>query len=281
MAVAELPRTAGLPRLEVAWAAPGALDPATEAVSAAYGGTPSFPQPRADRPAVIANFVSTLDGVVSYATPEAAGGGEVSGFFGPDRFVMGLLRAHADAVLVGAGTVRAAPSERWTPADVYPDAADAFAAIRHARSLPPQPATVVMSSSGDLHPMHPGLSSPDTPVLLAHTGTKVPMGFAPNIETLQVTNAPDLLSELRQRGVRLLLCEGGPHLLGQLLADGAVDELFLTVAPQIAGRSADQERLALVEGTAFTVGDAPWWQLRSLHRSGDHLFLRYARTDTS
>ncbi|HET7520276.1 MAG TPA: dihydrofolate reductase family protein [Candidatus Limnocylindria bacterium] len=276
MAVAEAPRAAALPRLDVTWAAAGALAPVTDSLTDAYGGTPRFPEPRSDRPAVIANFVSTLDGVVSYATPEAAGGGEVSGFFGPDRFVMGLLRAHADAVLVGAGTVRAAPSERWTPADVYPHGADAFATIRRARSLPPQPTTVVMTASGGLDPMHPGLCSPDTPVLLAHTSTNEPMGFAANVENLRVTGATDLLRTLCARGVRLLLCEGGPHLLAQLLRLGAVDELFLTVAPQIAGRTAEQPRLALAEGEAFNVADAPWWRLQSLHRVGSHLFLRYA-----
>jgi riboflavin biosynthesis pyrimidine reductase len=277
VAVAEPAAAVALPTLDLAWAAPGALDPATGPLVAAYGGAPRFAAPRPDRPTVIANFVSTLDGVVSYATPEAAGGGEISGFFATDRFVMGLLRTHADGVLVGAGTVRAAPTERWTPADVYPNAADAFAANRRDRHMSAEPMTVVLSSSADLQPGHPGLSDADVPVLLAHTGQAADRRFATNVERRQVAGAAHLLKVLRDRGVELLLCEGGPHLLGELLRIDAVDELFLTVAPQVAGRDAEHRRLALVEGAAFDVGDAPWWQLRSLHRAGNHLFLRYAR----
>ena len=277
MAVAEAATSVRVPQLDLLWAAPGALDPATDPISVAYGGTPRFPEPRTHRPAVLANFVSTLDGVVSYATPEAAGGGEISGFCETDRFVMGMLRAHADAVLIGAGTVRAAPGERWTPADVYADAADGFAAIRRSRGLPNEPTTVVMSSSADLDPSHPGLSDPEIPVLLAHAEPAVSREYAPSVQLVEVADASNLLSRLRERGAAVVLCEGGPHLLGELLSEGAVDELYLTVAPQIAGRTKDLHRLALVEGTAFGVDDAPWWRLLTIHRAGEHLFLRYAR----
>jgi riboflavin biosynthesis pyrimidine reductase len=85
------------------------------------------------------------------------------------------------------------------------------------------------------------------------------------------------VGELERRGFGLVLCEGGPHLLGSLLERDLVDELFLTVAPQIAGRSHRAPRLTLAEGIAFSVGDAPWWRLVSLARSGEHLFLRYRR----
>lgn len=74
---------------------------------------------RNDRPTVIANFVSTVDGVVAFDVIGSSGGGEISGFFAADRFVMGLLRAMADVVLVGAGTVRAAPTHEWTPRHVH------------------------------------------------------------------------------------------------------------------------------------------------------------------
>jgi riboflavin biosynthesis pyrimidine reductase len=76
-------------------------------------------------------------------------------------------------------------------------------------------------------------------------------------------------------GARLILCEGGPHLIGDLLGAGLLDELFLTVAPQLAGRDEGKPRLALVEGAAFDVGAAPWANLGSVRRSGDLLFLRY------
>lgn len=263
-----------LERLKVLWSDPTALQAASDRLAAAYGGDLLLPSPRADRPAVIANFVSTLDGVVSYATGEAAGGGEISGFFAPDRFVMGLLRARADAVLVGAGTVRAAPSERWTPDDIYPAGAEQFAELRRSLGLPPRPTTVVMTRSGRLDLGHPGLSDPAIPVVLATNGTS-PRAPRPNVRVLRVAGLRDLLADLRRQGMRLLLCEGGPHLLGELLAAEVVDDLFLTIAPQVAGRTPELPRLALVEGRAFAVAEAPWWRLISLSRAGDHLFLRY------
>ena len=76
-------------------------------------------------------------------------------------------------------------------------------------------------------------------------------------------------------GARLILCEGGPHLIGDLLGAGLLDELFLTIAPQIAGRADQADRLGLVQGTAFTVAGAPWAGLASVRRAEDHLFLRY------
>ena len=65
------------------------------------------------------------------------------------------------------------------------------------------------------------------------------------------------------------------HLFGQMLRNGLIDELFLTIAPQVAGRAPETPRLSLVEGTAFTVADAPWSRLVDLRRSDSHLFARY------
>jgi len=78
---------------------------------AGYDGELVIPV-HAQRPTVIANFVSTLDGVVAFDTDESSGGAEVSGFFDPDRFVMGLLRTMADAVLVGSGSESRPPNRR-------------------------------------------------------------------------------------------------------------------------------------------------------------------------
>ena len=247
-----------------------------------YGGDLSIGR-GSRRPTVVANFVSTLDGVVSYNTSDAAGGGEISGFFEPDRFVMGLLRALADVVLIGAGTLRAAPSGRWTPGSIHPPSASAYAALRHELGLTPEPLTAVITASGQIDLSHPGLSDPRVPVLIVTTdvGQRALAGRArPDHVRLEaagsarvdLTELPELL---RRRGADLVLCEGGPLVMGQLLREGLVDELFLTLAPQIAGRSADSPRLALVEGTAFRYSDAPWARLMDLRRCGDHLFARY------
>jgi riboflavin biosynthesis pyrimidine reductase len=240
---------------------------------------------RPDRPTVIANFVSTIDGVVAFDLDGSSGGGEVSGFFDPDRFVMGVLRAMADVVLVGAGTVRAAPTHEWTPRRVHRRSAESFAAWRARMGIAsPQPTTIVATASGDLDLAHPGLSTPDVPVIIATTAAGAErLGAAaprPNvrIETVGTgrrVSAASLIEMAASTGARLVLCEGGPHLIGDLVAAGLLDELFLTVAPQLAGRDLAQRRFGLVEGTAFAVSDAPWAGLRSVRRAGDHLFLRY------
>lgn len=252
-----------------------------EPLRSSYGGDLWIPL-RPGRPTVVVNFVTTLDGVVSYATDEAAGGGEISGFFEPDRFVMGLLRSVADAVVIGAGTVRAGNGETWTPASIHPPSADASASLRRALGLTPQPLTVVVTGSGALDLTHRGLADPELPVLIITTdagaGALRTMDPGPHVEVHSLggeVTAAGILAALTERGIHLALCEGGPHLLGLLLADRAVDELFLTLAPQVAGRSPGDPRLGLVEGAAFTAGDAPWGDLVELRRSGNHLFTRY------
>ena len=80
---------------------------------------------------------------------------------------------------------------------------------------------------------------------------------------------------LHDRGHTLILSEGGPHLFGSLLVQGCVDELFLTVSPLLAGRSA-RARLALVEGRELLPETAVQTELLSVRRHEEHLFLRYA-----
>jgi riboflavin biosynthesis pyrimidine reductase len=91
--------------------------------------------------------------------------------------------------------------------------------------------------------------------------------------------AGEVVDAAEAAGARLVLTEGGPHLLGDLLAADRVDELFLTISPQLAGRGDGTSRLGLIEGTAFPSGATRWGRLRSVHRSHDHLFLRYVVGD--
>jgi riboflavin biosynthesis pyrimidine reductase len=254
-----------------------------------YGADLTFAL-RAGRPTIVSNFVSTIDGVVAFDTKGHSGGREVSGGSAPDRFLMGLLRATADAVLVGAGTLRSGSRHVWTPGHVHPPATAAYAAWRETvgpRS--PQPTTVVVTASGQVDPEHPALHAPGVPVVLVTTteGAIVlaRMALPPTVELVvaghgeRVDDAA-LPAILAERSLDLVLCEGGPNLLGGLLRAGLVDELFLTVAPQIAGRAPEMPRLALVEGFGYEIGAAPWAELRSVMRSENHLFLRY-RLDTA
>ena len=238
-----------------------------------------------ERPTIIANFVSTLDGVASFGPTEPnAGGGEISGFSEADRFMMAILRALADVVVVGAGTIRVGKRHVWTAAHVQPAFADVFAAWRSEMRLAPQPTLIVVTASGNLDANHAGLNAPDVPVIVATTTAGAErlarLRLAPHVRVAAVSDearvpASALLDVIGQTGTRLALCEGGPHLFGELLAARLIDELFLTVAPQVAGRDDAIHRLALVEGTSFGEGRGRWAGLMSIRRAGDDLFLRY------
>lgn len=252
-------------------------------LAARYGMHLAIPL-RADRPTVVANFVSTLDGIVALDRTGATGGREISGDFEPDRFVMGLLRATADAVLVGAGTVRASRSRDWTPGGVHRPSAAAFAGWRRQLGLAPAPTAVVVTATGDLAVAGGRLVGPDQPALVVTTarGAARLRGLEPHdgFEVVALGGdgrvpAEALLDLLHERGFALVLSEAGPTLFGELLEAHAVDEVFLTLAPQVAGRAELSPRLGLVEGTGFTPATTPWGRLRSVMRSADHLFLRY------
>src|SRR5687768_8432323 len=98
---------------------------------AAFYGTLRMPAP-AGRPHVLANFVTTLDGVTSWNIPGQMGGGEISGFSEEDTAVMGLLRAVSDAVVIGNATLRVVPDHLWTPEFFQPALAPAYHALRAA-----------------------------------------------------------------------------------------------------------------------------------------------------
>jgi riboflavin biosynthesis pyrimidine reductase len=258
--------------------------PMPEKLSRRYGGELVVPL-RSDRPTMVANFVSTLDGVVAFDSEGASGGGEISGFHEHDRFVMGLLRALSDVVVVGAGTVRAAPDHIWTAGHVHPASAGAFRAWRTDIGLASSdPMTIILTNRGEVPRDHPGLRDTGVPVTILTTAAGARnarrIGLGPNVvirtpATADSVQPTDVVAAAAELGRRLILCEGGPHILAQFLKARMIDELFLTLAPQLAGRAPDRPRRGLIEGTAFAVGDAPWAHLRSVHASSDHLFLRY------
>lgn len=200
---------------------------------------------------------------------------------------MGLLRASADAVLVGAGTFsEVSPSDVWTAENVWPEGRDAFRRYRAGR--PEQRLNVIVSGSGRLDVTRAAFHTPDAKTLVLTTaGGKQRIDGACkragcSVQTRAVAGdtrikAAEIVEILqREFGVRLLLHEGGPELFGQFVRENLVDELFLTVAPQIAGRDSDADRPALVRDVAFAPENAPWLNLRSVKQSGDHLYLRYA-----
>src|SRR5262249_14958601 len=121
-----------LPHFEVLFDAaragvPLALSPALES---AHGGGLWLPSD-----CVISNFVESVDGVVAFSNATSESGGIVSGGSEADRFLMGLLRACVDAVLIGAGTLRAAPGDLWFPESIHPAAAPLYAELRRSLGI--------------------------------------------------------------------------------------------------------------------------------------------------
>src|SRR5438477_1405598 len=95
-----------------------------------YGGGLSIPVSKDDHPYVFANFVETIDGVVSYNAPGQAGGGLISGNKEQDKMVMGLLRACADAVIFGSSSLIADANHPRVPSYIYPSLASEYEKLR-------------------------------------------------------------------------------------------------------------------------------------------------------
>jgi riboflavin biosynthesis pyrimidine reductase len=257
--------------------------PLPEALATLYGGGLSFKLP-VDRPLVFGNFVSTLDGVVELHAPGKLGGGPISGYNPHDHLVMGLLRAVADAVIVGAGTLRSAPGHRWTAEHIAPDYAASFAALRASQGQPPAPLQVFVTAQGALDLSQPVFRTPDLPVLLVTTDAgAVRLRQAPLPPQITVAvgasariTARDVLRAVRAtQPCRIILTEGGPSLMGDFFAEHQLDELFLTLAPQVAGRDDATARPGFVAGRALAPDQPAWGGLISVKRGGGFLFLRY------
>ncbi len=216
---------------------------------------------------VMLNMVSTVDGRAT-----------LGGRSGPlsdsaDRQLFHGLRSAVDAVLVGAGTVRA---ERY--GRIIPDASRR--SQRLARGLSEEPLACIVSGRVALEPDIPLLNEPDAQVVvLTASAASLPAGEA-HVDYVRAGEAGRLdltaaLAELCERfHVYSVLCEGGPHLAFQLLSAGLVDELFLTLSPLLAGgESAGGEALRILAGGEL---EPPVeLELLTALRAGPSLFLRY------
>jgi riboflavin biosynthesis pyrimidine reductase len=214
-----------------------------------------------ERPYVVANFVASADG-------RATLGGR-SGPLGDDgdHEMFHGLRERVDAVLAGAGTLRAEHYGRLvrTPERVE---------RRIALGLAPTPLLCIITRSGAFPGDVPLLDDPESSVVV-YTGAPVEITAEADVEVVHVDPAEltplTVLRRLRaDRGVRSVLCEGGPTLFSALVRAQAVDELFLTVAPKLAGGGT---------GLTITVGeelpDPAELALEWVLERGGSLFLRY------
>lgn len=218
-----------------------------------------------ERPYVVANMVASADGKAAFRGRSGPLGGDV------DRAMFHRLRTQADAVLAGSGTVRA---ERYGRLVRDPQ----LRAAREREGLAPDPIACIVTRSLDL-PVDAGLLQDPDQVTVVFTSSDAELpGAGPSVRIERV--APDELTFLtalkRLRagyGVRSVLCEGGPTVLGALLAEEAVDELFLTLAPKLAGGAGPTP----VEGPPLS--ELAELELRWALEARGELFLRYRIVD--
>jgi riboflavin biosynthesis pyrimidine reductase len=231
------------------------------------------------RECVYANFVETIDGVV--AIPDVVQSNAlVADGSDDDKQLMGLLRAFADAVLIGSGTLRASPTGRWRPEGVYPAAKEAFAELRAQLGKAERATVAVVTTGVSLDTSHPVLD--EAVVLTTDAGAALLGDSVPNVVVVNEGGWVDLRAArdwLRARGHAQILAEAGPRTFGELVSAELVDELFLTVSPVLAGRSAAGRRFGLIEETALLPDRHVAAALRSVRRGEEHLFLRYSFAD--
>jgi riboflavin biosynthesis pyrimidine reductase len=245
-------------------------------------------------PYVIGNLVSSLDGVVALGVPGRSNGKEISGFNPHDRMIMGLLRAVADVVVVGAGTLRHGPGVPRTAEHVFPPAADEYQDLRYAQGKPASPLNVIVTATGEIDPAarifggeRSVIAGGEVPVLVVTTEAGArhakELGLPGSVALVAAGSgsgsitASEILGAIPGRWAGgIVLVEGGPRLLGTFLGEGRLDEQFLTLSPQIAGRDGAHARLGLVEGIEFAPDRPLWGTLVSAKRARSHLFLRYS-----
>jgi riboflavin biosynthesis pyrimidine reductase len=211
------------------------------------------------RPRVVAAMIASADG-------RAAVQGRSVGLGHPaDRALLRELRTGADAILVGTGTLKAERYANLLDGDQR--------AHRAALGLPQHPLVVTISRRLTLPVEVPLFHEPGRRILVftesdrsaPHVGADLEVvRFAPG--TLDLTR---VLASLGERGVRGVVCEGGPSLLRELIAQGGLDDVLLTVAPLLVAGDAP----SILEGPELP--EPARLLLREVHRADDHVFLHY------
>jgi len=244
-------------------------------------GRLGFPAPHAERPWAYANFVQSIDGIASFKGKHAAGS-DISQS-AEDRWLMDLLRAHADAILLGANTL------------VEETLRDLRMKLGHKREK-----VIFVTASGSVDPRAYRVFDGDLMDALILTTTAGAARLQGRIDQTRLIVAgqektidlPQAMRLLREKmDIEHLLCEGGPTLYGSMSRAGLIDEKFVTVSPveiglimppeQGAAPAAPGNQLNLRPTTftypGFTPETAPWWRWMSCRRVGDHQFNRYRR----
>jgi riboflavin-specific deaminase-like protein len=236
-------------------------DPGPTTVERQLDSYRPWEQPHEDRPFVAVNFAATVDGRASI--------GGVSGSIGSatDTAMLAGLRTRFDAVMIGGGTMRA---ERYG----RPIAAQEARERRERIGLPHDPLMVIVSGRLDLPWEAPLFTEGRGRVLIFTASDADPPETATSLRLVRHEGSVDVAEALRhlrrERGIRALLCEGGPRLHAELQAGGLVDDLFLTTAPKLAGGEAPR----IVEGELAGIAEL---ELAWLLEEEGELFARYSR----
>lgn len=262
-------------------------------------GNLGFPGPPPDRPWIFSNFVQSLDGIVSFKGRHPLGS-DISQSE-EDRWLMDLLRAHADAVLLGINTLVEETRVVGGRGPVYRiedlavrELSGKLGRRRETNIFVTASFTVEMQAyrvfDGDL--VEPFMITTKAGLdrhrdKLPQSGTKVIV--AGEGDHVDLAKAMQILRA--SFGIEYLLCEGGPTLYGYMSRAGLIDEKFITVSPLEVGLlvppeqeplTAGKNNLAGIRPTTFTAPgftkeNAPWWRWLSCRRVGDHQFSRYRR----
>jgi riboflavin-specific deaminase-like protein len=234
-------------------------NPGETTVAAQLAGLDLVDLAYADRPYVVLNFATTLDGRAAISGRSGAIGSDT------DTEVLQRLRTRVDAVMIGAGTMRA---ERYGRMVSNPD----YRAWRERVGLAHDPLAVIVSNRFEL-PWDAPLFTDGGGRVMVFTAsgddppeTRTPVTVVRHEGGVELDRA---LAHLRgERGIRSLLCEGGPTLHGQLRAEDLADELFLTIAPKLAGGEGPR----ILEGT---LPEVVAMELAWLLEADGELFCRY------
>lgn len=273
--------------------------PISDPAYAPYGNL-GFPSSHTSRPWTYANFVQSIDGIVSFKGKHATGG-DISRSQ-EDAWLMQLLRAHADAVIMGVGTLldetRTLPDLNGGRGPTY-KVEDASLRSLRSRLGRGREKIIFVTASAWIDPalfrVFDGdevdafiLTGPQGAERLSGKRIKVLVASdsAGGVDLNQGMNL--LRAEL---GINYLLCEGGPTLYGNMSRQGLIDERFLTISPLEIGLVVPPEqepapaeaahpprqRPTTFTAKGFTFESAPWWQWISCRRVEDHEFNRYRR----
>ena len=274
--------------------------PLQDAAYAPYGNF-GFPAPPAERPWIYSNFVQSLDGITTLLGKHGSGG-EISQSR-EDRWLMDLLRAHADGLLMGMNTMLEEQRSRGPESrGIVFQVADPRLRELRRRLGKGRERNIFVTRAVDLHLSRYKVFDGDIVEAAVLTS---PAGAArlraqsshPHVAIVAAGDGESFdlaqgIRKLREEvGIEYLLCEGGPTLYGSLARADLVDEKFMTVSPVEVGQLVppEQERLAgelstspllrptVFGGPGFTRENLTHWTWLSCRKVGDHQFNRYRR----